>query len=133
MPKLKEHTAKLRALRLAKSLLDNGLNESKVARLEGVSKQAIHSRLKHLPVQDALRNWIDSPQLKKRLVAVAQEALSARRMTKKGSKPDHDARHKYWHDLVTAGGVLKNDGAAGGVKIVNIIHNYREKKDAGSI
>ena len=132
MPRYTKETAEAKAALLIKPYIRNGLDQSKTARELGVTSEAINQRLKRKPVQDYLRKFIDSPQLKRRLVTVAQEALRATRITKKGNKPDHDVRHKYWHDLVTAGGVLKNDGAAGGVKIVNIIHNYREKKDAGS-
>lgn len=131
MPRYTKETAERKAASLVKPLIRNGFNESKTARELGVTPQAINERLKRKPVQDALRNWIDSPALKKRLVGVAQEALRATRMTKNGNKPDHDARHKYWHDLVTAGGVLKNDGS-GGVKVINIIHNYRKEKNAPS-
>ena len=114
MPKYTKETAEAKANLLIKPYIRNGLNQSATARELGVTSEAINQRLK------------------RKLVSVAQEALRATRITKKGNKPDHDARHKYWHDLVTAGGVLKNDGASGGVKIVNIIHNYREKKDAPS-
>lgn len=131
MPRYTAETARRKALSLVKPLIANGFNESALARQEGVTPQAINQRLKKKPVQDVLRDFIDSPILKRRLINVANEALKAKRNTKKGLIPDHDARHKYWHDLVTAGGVLKNDGS-GGVKIVNIIHNYRDKKDAGS-
>ena len=130
MPRYTKETAEAKARLLIKPYIRNGLNQTLTAKELGVTSEAINQRLKRKPVQDALRNWIESPILKRKLISVAQAALRANRMTKKGSKPDHDARHKYWHDLVTAGGVLKNDGNPG-VKIVNIIHNYREK-NAGS-
>lgn len=128
MPTYSKKKAELRAELLVKPLLRNGLNEAAVAREQGVSRQAINQRLKHKPVQDALRKFIESPELKRRLITVAQEALCAKKHTLRGVKPDHDARHKYWHDLVTAGGVLKSNGE-GGVKIINIIHAYRKEKN----
>lgn len=129
MPRYRKETAELKAKAFTRLYVKKDLCQARVAEAEGVTRQAINARIKHLPVRDALRDWIDSPRLKRRLVDVAQKALRATRMTKRGNKPDHDARHKYWHDLVTAGGILKNDGG-GGVKIVNIIHNYRKEKNA---
>lgn len=55
MPKLKTETAKFRALNLTKSLLANHLNQSAVARQEGVTKSAINQRMQHLPVRTPLQ------------------------------------------------------------------------------
>lgn len=114
---------------LVKPLLRHNFNQTEVARELGVTKQAVNQRLKQKAFQDALQKYINSPQLKARLITVAREALKAKKYTKKGSKPDHDARHKYWHDLCQAGGILKANGE-GGVRIFNIIHAYRKTNNA---
>jgi len=125
MPKYTSQTAALKAEKVVKSYSRNGFNQSATARELGVSQANISKRLQQKPVQDSLQKYINSPELKARLIAVAREALRAKKYTKKGSKPDHDARHKYWHDLCQAGGILKANGE-GGVKIINIVHNYRK-------
>jgi hypothetical protein len=140
MPKYTPETARMKAESLTKPLIRNGFNQTMVAKQEGVTPQAINQRLKHKPVQDALQRYINSPQLKKRLIQVSELALKATDSRYKKNKqgkmvlkivPDHDARHKYWHDLITAGGILKNDG--GGVKVINIIHAYRNRPPVSPI
>jgi acid stress-induced BolA-like protein IbaG/YrbA len=123
MPKYTQETARLKAQQLIKPYIRNGLNQSAVAKELGVTSEAINQRLQHQPVKDALREYINSPKLKAKLIEVATEALRAKKYTKKGSKPDHDARHKYWHDLVIAGGVLKENGKGLNATIIVTIGN----------
>ena len=130
MPKYTALTAERKAESLAKPFLRNNCNIAKTARELGVTPQAINQRLSHKPVQDTLQKYINSPELRKKLIAVAEGALKAQTYTKRGVKPDHDARHKFWHDLITASGILKSPD--GGVKVINIIHAYRKEKNAGS-
>ncbi len=140
MPRYRPETARIRAENLVKPLLANNLNEAAVARQQGVTRQAINQRLQRKPVQDALQRYINSPKLKKKLIEVAQEGLSANKVIScnviapngEGMKdansmtkdfvdvPDHQARHKFWHDLCVAGGVLKTNGESEGNRIVII-------------
>ena len=138
MPRYTPEVAKAKAEKLIKSYNRNGLNQSALARELGVTSEAINQRLKKKPVLDTLQAYINSPKLKNRLIKVAQDALSAyheKRVKNKDGEiklkkiPDHDTRHKYWHDLVTAGGVLKPSDS-GGIKIINIVHAYRKEKNA---
>ncbi len=140
MPRYTPEVAKLKADSLTKLVLDNGLNQAAVARKLGCTRQNIQDKLAKKPVQDALQSFINSPKLKNRLIKVAQEALKAQTLKFKEDKngkvhikkcADHDARHKYWHDLLTAGGILKNEG--GGTKIINIIHAYRNKPEVSAV
>jgi len=152
MPKYRPETAKMKAESLVKPLIRNGLNESKTARELGITPQAVNERLRHKPVQDALQRYINSPKLKKRLIEVAEEGLKANKVIScnvialdgEGMKdansmtkdfvdvPDHQSRHRFWHDLCHAGGILKTNGEGAGIKIINIVHAYRKEKDAGN-
>ena len=117
MPKLKKETEKARAQGLAQVVIKNRFNQTKVAAELGCSPQNIQKKLARKSVQDALQKYIESPELKAELTKVAKEALKAKNFTKKGSKPDHDARHKYWHDLVVASGFMKRDEVSVGVQV----------------
>jgi transcriptional regulator with XRE-family HTH domain len=55
MPKLRKEIAELKAKRLTNLYIENGLNQARVANREGVSRQAINQRLKHLPVKTPLQ------------------------------------------------------------------------------
>ena len=142
MPRYTAKVAAIKADRLMKPYTRNGFNQSATARKLGITPSAVCQRLSKKPVQDALQRYINSPSLKRKLVSVANEALSATKgirialKDKNGKKTfrittgaDHDARHKFWHDLCQAGGILKANGE-GGVKIINIVHAYRKEKDA---
>lgn len=133
MPRLKPETAELRAANLVKACIDNGLNQSALARKEGVTQQAINSRFKHLPVQtplqEALRKIGITTEYKARKF---KELLESTRLQSVGFKT------RVVHDNNTRAGVLKllcqvgkdidgDKNGSPGVKIVNIIHNYREK------
>ena len=129
MPKYTPGVERIRARQVSKSFIKSGMNASAIARQRGTTPQNEAKKIRRQPVQDALQEYINSPKLKAKLIAVSNEGLSAKCYTKKGIKPDHDARHKYWHDLCQAGGILKLNGE-GGVKIINIIHAYRKENNA---
>jgi len=121
MPKYKPETEKIKAKNLIKPYISNRLNQSALARQEGVTPSAINQRVNRKPVQDALQAYINSPKLKNKLIRISNAALDAKHYTKKGSKPDYDVRHKYWHDLLTAAGVLKINGNGKGAPTAIII------------
>ncbi len=139
MPRYTPEVAEAKAKNLIKPYIRNGLNQSALAKELGVTSEAINQRLKRKPVQDALRRYIDSPKLKAKLIKVAEEGLSANKVIScnviandgEGMKdansmtkdfidvPDHQSRHRFWHDLVTAAGVLKiNDNGQGNNVII---------------
>jgi len=133
MPKLRPETEEARAKELVRVVMKNRLNQTKTAEELGCSPQNIQKKLIRLPVKDALKEYIESPKLKSELIKVAREALKAKHYTKKGSKPDHDARHKYWHDLVNAGGVLKPEGVSVGVQVFcgsEIVDNLKQVENS---
>ena len=138
MPRLKTETANLRAANLAKAFISSGCNKAELARREGVSHSAISDRFKRLPVQtplqEALRKVGITTQYKARKF---KELLEATRLQSVGFKTrevhDNNTRSSALKLICQVGKDIdgdKNDSP--GVKIVNIIHNYREKKDAGS-
>ena len=130
MPRYTKETAEAKANLLIKPYIRNGLNQSATAKELGVTSEAINQRLKRKPVQDALQRYLNSPKLKEKLIKVANEGLSANKVIScnviandgEGMKdansmtkdfidvPDHQSRHKFWHDLLTAAGVLKETG-----------------------
>jgi len=59
MPKYKPETAALKAKNLIKPYLKAGLNQHRLAAMEGVSQSAINQRLKHPAVQKELQKVID--------------------------------------------------------------------------
>ncbi len=131
MTKLKKTAVKLKAKRLTKAYLESGLNQSRLARRQGVTKQTINRKINKKPVQDCLAEFLESEELRKALILVARDGLGAVKtnaitvsITKKGKKveeiklikiADHPSRHKFWHDLMINRGQLKIDG--GGTKV----------------
>jgi hypothetical protein len=146
MPRYNPETAKRRAMALVKPLLANGFNERKTGDQLGVTRQAINQRINRKPVQDILQKFLSSKKLKKVLIETAIDGIQADKsisaailVQKNGTVvkaddhggimvKDHHARHKYWHDLMTATGVLKINGEGNGVRIVNIIYGYRANR-----
>jgi transcriptional regulator with XRE-family HTH domain len=137
MPRLKTETAELRAANLTKSYIKNGMNQSAVARKEGVTASAINQRFKHLPtatpLQEALRKIGITTQYKARKF---KELLEATRLQSINFNihrtPDNNTRSSILKLLCQVGKDIDGDkNGSPGVKIVNIIHNYREK-NAGS-
>jgi hypothetical protein len=144
MPKLKPQTERLKAISLTKPYIKSGFNQSEVARQRGVSRATINEQVNRKPVQDILQKFLNSPRLKNRLIKVAEEGLRADKVIScnviapngEGMKdansmtkdfvdvPDHQARHKFWHDLMVGAGAIKTDGSKG-VSIVNIVLGYR--------
>ena len=142
MPKYLPKTEKLKAQALLKPLIKNGLNQSKTARELGVSQATIQEKFHRKPVQDCLQKFLSSKKLKKALVEVAIDGLKSERSTgaailvqKDGTVlkadeeggimiPDQNARHKYWHDLMMASGVLKTNGN-GHSPVIIIQYGYR--------
>jgi hypothetical protein len=127
MARLKPETIKAKALKLTKDYLSTpDLCKADVARKRGVSRQAITKQINRKPVQDLLKKFLNSPKLKKALIEVGIDGLKAERSTgaailvqKDGTVvkaddeggimiADHNARHKFWHDLGITTGFLKN-------------------------
>ena len=141
MPKYKPKTAELKARKLAKTCLKNNLNNAKTARQLGVTKQAIQQQVNQPAVQDALQEYLDSVELDNEMVEVARAGLRAKKpigatilIDKDGEVikaedvgaievPDHNAIHKFWHDLVQIKGKLKpiNVGNTYDTKIIQLI------------
>lgn len=129
MPKYRPETARARAQRLIKLHNENGNNQTRVAELEGVTPSAINHRLSKQPVQDCLKEFLNSDKLKKKLIKVAKEGLSAKQYDMIGKPhPAHGVRHRYWRDCVVATGNLDSDSQSGH-RIINIIHNYHRPKE----
>ncbi len=124
---LKKSTKKLRAKKLTKAYIKSGLNQKKLAKKLGVTRQTINKKIHKPEVQDCLKKYLDSASLRKELISVAQDGLSATKTvvivgkdkTKIKIITDHYARHKYWHDLMSSTGNLKETGT-GPVKIITI-------------
>jgi len=153
MPKYKPITARLKAKKLTKSYITSGLNQSAVARKKGVTRQTINDQIHKKPVRDMLERYLDSNKLKKKLRQVAMEGLEANKVIgyihqykKDGdgeiekigpdeavsndfidNTPDHNIRHKFWRDIMTIKGHIKNNGNGNskGVSIINIIYDHR--------
>jgi hypothetical protein len=145
MPRYTVEKERKRAERLVKPLIANGLNESALARQLGVTPQAINQRVNRKPVQDILQKFLNSPRLKNRLIKVAEEGLKADKVIScnviapngEGMKdansmtkdfvdvPDHQARHKFWHDLMVGAGAINNseNGKGGNVSVIIGITN----------
>lgn len=114
MPKYRKETEEAKAKSLIKPYIKCGLNQSKLARQEGVTQSAINQRINRKPVQDCLQQYLNSDKLKKELQKVASEGLKASRVipaadseSMDSNVPDHGARYKFWHDLMIVGGHLK--------------------------
>jgi hypothetical protein len=135
MPKLKKETAELRAAYLVKSCLANGLNQSALARREGVTQQAINSRFKHLPVQTPLQ-----AALRKIGITTAYKAKKFKELMEAKKLQSINFQIRKVSDNVTRAVTLRllcqvekdidNDKNGSGVKIINIIHAYRKEKNA---
>lgn len=152
MPKYTPEVAKAKAEKLTKDYIKNDLNQSRLARAKGISRQAINKKIKSPIVQDMLQKFMNSNKLKKAWIEIAIDGLQAEKsisavilVNKKGEVikaddhggimiKDYFARHKYWHDLGLGMGILKtsNDND-GGTKIINIIHAYRNKPIISSV
>lgn len=151
MPKYKPSTARLKAKQLIKPYIKTGLNQSELARQEGVSQSAINQRLHKKPVRDMLEKYLDSNKLKRKLRQVAMEGLEATKVIgyihqyKKDEDgkiekaepdeavsndfisdiPDHHVRHRFWHDIMQIKGHIKNNGNGKGSGTTVIIYGYR--------
>jgi transcriptional regulator with XRE-family HTH domain len=130
MPYLKPETARLRAAKLVKDCFDNGLNQSALARKEGVSQQAINQRFNKLPVGTPLQ-----AALKKIGITTAYKAKKFKELLESKNKRSLNFKTIEVPDNQTRASVLKLmcqvdkdiDGEkSGGVKIINIIHAYRK-------
>jgi len=140
MPRYRPETERARAKSLTKSLIDNGLSQTAVARKEGVTPQAINQRLKHLPVQKSFAEMMDKEgltdnYLRKKL----KEGLEANKVvgylnnkvdgTQKVSDefvevPDLHCRHKYLVTALELKKYLKHNGS-NGVNVSTIIFNFK--------
>jgi len=137
MPKYKANNKKLKAKLIAKSCIANGMNQTKLARSRGISHQAVNKQVNTPEVQDALQEYLDSPSLKDKLIKKADEGLEANKIISANitygeadektddfiEVPDHNARHRYWHDLMQILGKLKpiNVGTFNDNKIIQLI------------
>lgn|SRR3990167_2877555 len=141
MPKLNPENQELRAKALTALYLKKNGKQTEIAKAEGVTKQAINDRLRRKYYRDYIKQYLSSDKLKKKLTEVSEEALNATRpigatilVNKDGQLiraedegaievPDHNARHKYWHDLMVGMGELESEkDKAPTVPIINVIH-----------
>ena len=140
MPKYTKATARLKAKKLTKAYVRAGFNQSKLARQKGVPRSSVSEALKRSPAKDILQEFLDSPELEKKLIKVANEGLEAvdvvKRYAKDGTQlkkpitdPDHNIRHKFWHGCMTSKGKIKADGKSSSVKVINIVYGYRQPSD----
>ena len=139
MPRYRKQTAKIKAKNLTKTYIKHGLSQSAVARAQGVTPQAICQRMAKKPVTDILQQYLDSPSLRRKLIRAAEEGLAADdiRLDVTGRKintgADHNVRHKFWRDCMSACGALKESGKANSVTVLNIIHGYRNDNKPGPV
>lgn len=138
---LKKSTKKLRAKKLSKAYIQSGLNQNRLAKKLKVTRQTINRKIHKKEVQDCLKNYLDSDELKRKLTRVAKEGLSATKVlsatvimpkTKKKERkaeapkielvdiPDYKTRHSFWHDLMNAKGHIKDTGSKQVVQIFTI-------------
>jgi hypothetical protein len=145
---------KRKAESIAKSLIAHGLSSTAVARSRGTTPQNESQKARRKDVQDCLKKFIDSPKLKQALIEVGIQGLKADKqigatiLIDKGGEvikaenegaitvPDYQARHRYWHDLLSAAGALKQNEDGNGPVVNNALQffiNYAEKDQSGSI
>ena len=145
MPKYTKATERAKAKKLAKTCIENNFNQSAIARKEGISHQAVNQRVNRQPVQDCLAEFLESKELKKKLIDIGLEGLEAKKPIgatilmdddgKTVKAPDEGAiavkdfavRHKYWHDLMIASGGIKLDKSQQGITIVTVVYGHRSK------
>jgi len=144
MPKYRPETARRKARKLVKACLDADLNESEVARREGVSQQAINQRIqKNSQVKKTFTELMDKEGLSdKYLRKKIKEGLDASKVvgylnnkvegTQKISDefvevPDMHCRHKYLVTALEVKKIIKVNGNEKGVNVSTIIFNIRDK------
>lgn len=148
MPTLTPETEKLRAENLTKRYLQAGMNQAELARRKGVHRATINKQVNKPLVRDCLSKFLGSDSLKQALIEVAKEGLEAQRVTnasilvdKNGQviksedhggieTPDHNARHKFWHDLLVHLGKLDPEEKMKYPPIINVIHYCPHGKTA---
>lgn len=128
MGKRRPETEKARALDLVNVFLNSDCSVNKTAKVLGVTHPTVSERMARKPVQDIMKEFLDSEDLRRALISVATDGLQAEKsisaailVQKDGTLvkaddhggimvPDHHARHKYWHDLMTAIKALGSNG-----------------------
>ena len=98
MPKYRPETARAKAKALLKPILKNGLNIAATARDLGLSQPTVQERFHQPFVQDALKEYLDSPGLKAELEKVAKEGLAANRLHSANIvlKKDPKTGNEWW-------------------------------------
>ena len=126
MPKYTPAVEKFKAKKVAKSYIEAGCSAANVARKRKTSWQAESKKIRRKPVQDAIAEFLNSKSLKQALIEVGIDGLKAEKeigcaiLVDKNGKvikaeesggitvKDHNARHKFWHDLAITTGLVKN-------------------------
>lgn len=151
MPKYKPETARAKAKYLAKACIKNRLNQSALARKEGVSHQAINQRFTHTPgAQKTLQDIIDrslqragttltkvykrnDQQLSATRVISAMVSPDGKDKDANGQScdfidvPDWNARDKAIDRSLNLYGHIKQaNGNGKGASIVQIFYGYRD-------
>lgn len=135
MPKYTKEVAELKARNLTKSYISSGLNQSEVARREGVTSSAINQRLKHLPVQTPLQEALNKIGITTRYKAKKfKELLEAKKLQGEAlvETEDNAARVATLKLICQVGKDIDGDKNDTGVRVINIIHAYRRDKNASS-
>lgn len=152
MPNYTKEIKEARAKLLVKSCISKGLNQSAVARAEGVSQQAINQRIHKPMVRSALQEAFRKVGISTRYKAKKfKELLEAKKIqdcdvfikdengklkVNRNSNDfieveDNNARVATLRLLCQVEGDIKENGnGKGGVKIINIIHAYRKENNA---
>ena len=116
MPRENKAIKKAKAKKLTKAYIKSGLNQNRLAKKLKTSRQNINRKINKKEVQDCLKHYLDSPELKEKLISVAKDGLEAdKSIVIDGSieeVSDHGVRHKYWHDLMNIKGHIKDAGTA---------------------
>lgn len=149
MPKYKPETAKLKAKYLTKSYIQSGFNQTRMAKKEGVTSQAINQRFSHNPeVPKTIIELLDKAGATDKYLSkfffkklTAQKVISANIILTKSDDPtvkeqlahsrtsdfidvdDHIAQLRAAEDICKLKGHIKSNGEKGDTKITTVILN----------
>lgn len=131
MPKLRPYTAKVRAARAVKALVENDLNQTKAAQQLGITQQTLHKKLIQPEAQLALAE-INRKALAKagatmeKIYQRAAEGLDATGKTK--LKPDFKERRESVKLLGEMTGIIKTANSEDITKPTEIHVHYGHRK-----
>ena len=128
MPKLRPETEKIKASNIVKDLQKNGMSQSKLAKKEGVTRQAIHQRLQRNYVKVAFEDLLEKSGVSDKKLAEtisngidAEKSVSADILVDENGQvkkdfdnygavmvPDWPSRHKFVQTALQLKGHIKD-------------------------